>query len=126
MFNKVSQCFDYGVRSGTKSILRFSWPWKHFFASKIVLRVIVCCLCGVGSCLVPVRRFPSSSRSIRFGDVSEANGRETLPHFRMDHVTRNASVARKNEALGLGKRRFHVFESPYPSCRRTVFFRASL
>ena len=29
---------------GTKSILR-----KHFFASKIVLRVIVCCLRGVGS-----------------------------------------------------------------------------
>ena len=29
------------------------------------------------SCLVPVRRFPSPSRSIRFGDVSEANGRET-------------------------------------------------
>ena len=29
------------------------------------------------SYLVPVRRFPSPSRSIRFGDVSEANGRET-------------------------------------------------
>ena len=26
------------------------------------------------TCLVPVRRFPSPSRSIRFGDVSEANG----------------------------------------------------
>ena len=25
------------------------WPWKHFFASKIVLQVIVCCLHGVGS-----------------------------------------------------------------------------
>ena len=49
-------------------------------------------------CLVPVRRFPSPSRSIRFGDVSEANGRETLSHFRMDHVTRNALAARKNEA----------------------------
>ena len=31
-----------------------------------------------GSCLVPVRRFPSPSRSIRFGDVSEANG--TMDH----------------------------------------------
>ena len=31
-------------------------------------------------CLVPVRRFPSPSRSIRFGDVSEANGRETFSH----------------------------------------------
>ena len=26
------------------------------------------------TCLVPVRRFPSPSRSIHFGDVSEANG----------------------------------------------------
>ena len=35
---------------------------------------------GISSwtCLVPVRRFPSPSRSIRFSDVS---------HFRMDHVT---------------------------------------
>ena len=39
----------YAVRSGTKTILRISWSWKHFFASKIVLRVIVCCLRGVGS-----------------------------------------------------------------------------
>ena len=31
----------------------------------------------VSHCLVPVRRFPSPSRSIHFGDVSEANGRET-------------------------------------------------
>ena len=31
-------------------------------------------------CLVPVRRFPSTSRSIRFGDVSQANGRKT-PHI---------------------------------------------
>jgi len=35
-------------------------------------------------CLVPVRRFPSPSRSIRFSDVSEANGRGTTrgTHFR--------------------------------------------
>ena len=26
-----------------------SWPWKHYFAAKIVLRVIVCCLRTVGS-----------------------------------------------------------------------------
>ena len=31
-------------------------------------------------CLVPVRRFPSPSRSIRFSDVSETNGRGT-PHI---------------------------------------------
>ena len=54
-------------------------------------------------CLVPVRRFPSPSRSIRFGDVYEANGGgrgggETPSHFRMDYVTRNALTARKNEA----------------------------
>ena len=51
----------------------------------------------VECCLVPVRRFPSPSRSIRFGDVSEVNGRETHI-FRMDHVTRNALAARENEA----------------------------
>ena len=32
-------------------------------------------------CLVPVRRFPSPSRSIRFGDVSEANGPRDPKHF---------------------------------------------
>ena len=32
-----------------KITTRISWPCKHFFASKIVLRVIVCCLRGVGS-----------------------------------------------------------------------------
>ena len=52
----------------------------------------------VRHCLVPVRRFLSPSRSIRFGDVSEANGRETPSHFHMDHVIRNALAARKNEA----------------------------
>ena len=34
---------------GDKIDTQISWPWKHFFASKIVLRVIVCCLRGVGS-----------------------------------------------------------------------------
>ena len=34
---------------GDKLDTQISWPWKHFFASKIVLRVIVCCLRGVGS-----------------------------------------------------------------------------
>ena len=38
---------------------RISWPCKHFFASKIVLRVIVCCLRGVGS-------MSSSYRILRF------------------------------------------------------------
>ena len=63
--------------------------------------------CGGPICLVrlvPVRRFPSPSRSIRFGDVSEANGRETASHFRMDHVTRNTLAARKKEALGTRQR----------------------
>ena len=41
----------------------------------------------------PCTAFPSPSRSIRFGDVSEANGRETALHFRMDLVTRNALAA---------------------------------
>ena len=30
-----------------------------------------------GDCLVPVRRFPSLSQLIRFGDISEANGWDT-------------------------------------------------
>ena len=59
---------------------------------KLIFFIRVVC---VMPCLVPVRRFPSPSRSIRFGDVSEANGRE---YFRIDHVTRNALAARKSEA----------------------------
>ena len=51
--------------------------------------------------LVPVRRFPSPSRPIHFGDVSGADGRET--HFRLNHATRNALAEQDNEALGLGK-----------------------
>ena len=48
-------------------------------------------------CLVlAVRRFPSSSQSTHFGDVDEANGRET--NLRLDHVTRNALAARNVEA----------------------------
>ena len=35
----------------------------------------------------------------RFAAVLAGNA----SHFRMDHVTRNALAARKNEALGLGK-----------------------
>ena len=70
-------------------------------------------------CLVPVRRFPSPSRSIHFGEVSEANGRETLvlstwavsllwifvwaSHFCLDHMTQNVLAARNNEAWGLGE-----------------------
>ena len=42
---------------------------------------------------VPVPRFTNPSRSIRFGDISEMNGRE-----RLDQVTRNALAARDNEA----------------------------
>ena len=37
-------------------------------------------------CLVPVRRFPSPPRSIRFGDVSEASGRETPRQKRNAHA----------------------------------------
>ena len=54
------------------------------------------------TCLVPVQRFPSPSRSIHLGDVSEANELETprqkQKYFRLDHVTRNALAARNNEA----------------------------
>ena len=42
---------------GDKIDTQISWPWKHFIASKIVLRVIVCCLRGVGS-MSSSRRIP--------------------------------------------------------------------
>ena len=42
---------------GDKIDTQISWPWKRFFASKIVLRVIVCCLRGVGS-MSSSRRIP--------------------------------------------------------------------
>ena len=48
------------------------------------------------SCLVPVGRLSSPSRSTHFGDVSETNALETK--IRSHHVTRNASAARNNEA----------------------------
>ena len=42
---------------GDKIDTQISWHWKHFFASKIVFRVIVCCLRGVGS-MSSSRRIP--------------------------------------------------------------------
>ena len=42
---------------GDKIDTQISWPWKHFFPSKTVLRVIVCCLRGVGS-ISSSRRIP--------------------------------------------------------------------
>ena len=45
-------------------------------------------------CLVPVRRFPSSSRSIRFGDLSEANG----------HGPRDPKRFGREDKWGLGTR----------------------
>ena len=47
-------------------------------------------------CLVPVRRL-RPPRSMHFDDVSKTNG------YSLDHLTRNASAARNNEAQGLGK-----------------------
>ena len=71
----------------------------NLFQSSSILSIRASlCICCVIYCLVPVRRFPSPSRSIRLGDVSEANGRETPSHFCVDHVTRNALAVRKNEA----------------------------
>ena len=109
----------YGVRSGTKSILRFrglrntSSLRKLFFESLSVvfvasvpclrvvtslvssycfLRVIVCCLRGVGSM--------SSSR----------------------HIPRFIVLFSSSHCLLSSWRRFHVFESSHPSFHRTVFF----
>ena len=51
------------------------------FLSRIVVRKETLLYFAVYlSRLVPVRRFPSPSRSIHVGDVSEANGQET-PHI---------------------------------------------
>ena len=44
----------------------FSWPRKHFFPAKIVLQVIVCCLCGVGS-MSSSRVVRSFHRTVFFG-----------------------------------------------------------
>ena len=49
------------------------------------------------SCLVPVRRFPSPSRSPRIRGERSGNDR-IFEHFRSDHVTQNALAARNNEA----------------------------
>ena len=63
--NQVNTWYD--VRSCTKSNNYFSWLPKHFFASKIVLQVIVCCLRGVGS-MSSSRRVPRSfHRTVFFG-----------------------------------------------------------
>ena len=55
---------------GDKIDTQISWHWKHFFASKIVLRVIVCCLRGVGSM--------SSSRHIPLFIVLFSSGHRWL------------------------------------------------
>ena len=48
---------DIWCQIGDKIDTQISWPWKHLFVSKIVLRVIVCCLPGVGS-VSSSRRIP--------------------------------------------------------------------
>ena len=54
---------------------------NNVFLSRIVVRKETSLYFAVyHSRLVPVRRFPSPSRSIHVGDVSEANGQET-PHI---------------------------------------------
>ena len=52
-------------------------------------------------CLVPVRRFPSPSRSICFSNVSEANGWEKPSHF---HGPRGPQRFGRAEKWGLGTR----------------------
>ena len=50
-------CVEISRQIGDKIDTQLSWSWKHFFTSKIVLRVIVCCLRGVGS-MCSSRRIP--------------------------------------------------------------------
>ena len=61
---------------------------------------------SVMTCLVHVRRFPSPTRSIRFGDVSEANGRGTF-----SHGPRDPKRFGREEKWGLGTRQSydHLF-----------------
>ena len=52
------------------------------------------------NCLVPVRRFPRPSRSMHFGDVSEANKQET-PHFFVRTTWPDTLAARNNLAINI-------------------------
>ena len=58
------------------------------------------------TCLVHVRRFPSPTRSIRFGDVSEAKGPRTF-----SHGPRDPKRFGREEKWGLGTRQSydHLF-----------------
>ena len=67
-------------------------------------------------CLVPVQRFPSPSRSIRFGDVSEANGRETPRQKQNAHACVtfwNLKMSSKQA----GSRRFWLLTTLVDICR---------
>ena len=46
--NRIAVTFVWW-QIGDKIDTQILWPWKHFFASKIVLWVIGCCLRGIGS-----------------------------------------------------------------------------
>ena len=56
MHNRIAVTFLWR-HIGDKIVTQFLWPWKLFFASRTVLRVIVCCIRGVGSmsssCCIP-------------------------------------------------------------------------
>ena len=111
----------YGVRSGTKSIIRFrglrntSSLRKLFFESLSVvfvasvpcLRVVAslvssyCFLRGIVCCLRAVGSMSSSRR---------------IPRFIVLFSSRHCLLS--------SCRRFHVFESSHPSFHRTVFFKA--
>ena len=141
---------EYGVRSGTKSILRFrglrntsslrklffealsvvfvpSVPCLRVVASLVssycFLRVIVCCLRGVGSM--------SSSRHIPRFIVLFSSSHCLLSSWRRFHVFESSHPSFHRtvvfeSCLLSSWRRFHVFESSHPSFHRTVFFGAPL
>ena len=69
------------------------------------------------TCLVPVRRFPSPSRSIRFGDVSEANGRETF-----SHGPRDLKRFGREEKWGLGTRQDMRPKSAISTPKQSLIF----
>ena len=125
----------YGVRSGTKSILRFrglrntSSLQKLFFESLSVVFVasVPClrfvaslvssyCFLQVSCCLRGVSSMSSSRRIPRFivRGVGSMSSSRRIPHFIV--------LFSSSHCLLSSWRRFHVFESSHPSFHRTVFF----
>ena len=87
---KTSQIFSYLRLIGNRTACR---PVRSVII--LVIKQVM-----YDYCLVPVRRFPSPSRSIHFGDLSEANGRETSRQKQNAHVV-DVVNSRKKTFVGI-------------------------